>query len=110
MQLKFLTGEELRDAGIEQAINHANEVTPDWSDMAFEKLKEYIKAFPGEFMAENFRSEMALQDFPLPPSARAWGGVIRRAAIAGLIVRVRHQQVSNKKAHCCFASVWRKTA
>lgn len=107
IQSNLFEARQARDAGIEKAVTHANEVVPDWSEQAFEKLKEYLKCFPGEFMAETFRAEMALQDFPLPPSARAWGGIIRRAASAGLIERVRLQQVTNKRAHLCYASVWR---
>lgn len=108
VQLDILSSIAERDAGIQTAITHADAVTPDWSSMAYEELKRFLKITPGEFMGENFRSHCAQIDFPLPPHARAFGGIIVKAYKSGLIRRVRFDQVSNKKAHACFASVWIK--
>lgn len=99
-----------RDEGIQKAITHAESVVPEWSELAYAELKKFLLNYPGEFMAEQFRSHCALVDFPLPPHSRAFGGVFLRAARAGIIEKVRLQQVTNKKAHLCYASVWRRAA
>lgn len=101
-------GRENRDSGMQTAISHADAVSPEWSVRAYSLLQRYLKDYPGEFMAEDFRSFCAQVDFELPPHARAFGGVISRAAKAGLIRKVRIGQVKNVKAHCALASVWIK--
>lgn len=106
VQLNILEAIEQRNAGIQTAIDHANSDNPGWSEKAFEEFKRFLVINPGEFMAEQFRCHCAVIDFPLPPHARAFGGIIRKASNAGIIKFVRYQQVSNPKAHACFASVW----
>ena len=106
------TGEELRDAGIKQAIDHANEVIPEWSDRAYEVVQDFLKISPLAkigFMGEELRL-WAHQDggLPQPENLRAWGGVVRKAASHGLIEKVRIDTVKNPKAHAANAAVWRK--
>lgn len=111
MQLSILDAIEasqLRDEGIQKAIDHANDVTPDWSKRAYLFLLSFLGTHPGPFMMEEVRSHAALMDFPLPPHARAWGGIIARAAKAGIVERVGIQKVKNIKAHCANAAVWIK--
>jgi len=98
-------GIKLRNKGIQKAINHADEIIPNWSDSAFNYLKKYIKSHK-QFMAEDVR--IASRKFiPEPPSARAWGGVIIRANKLGLIKHIGYKNVSNEKAHRTPASVWK---
>lgn len=101
-------GKELRDLGIAKAEQSANYDTAQWSEKAYAFLEHFLNNHNGSFMAEEVRSLAAYQDFPLPPNARAWGGVIARAAKAKLIERVGIQKVKNKKAHCANAAVWRQ--
>ncbi len=101
-------GRRLRDMGIEKAVLHAEQQEPQWADKAFDLLKQFLNGQHNPFMAEDLRSYAALIDFPLPPCARAWGGVMARAAKAGLIERIGIQQVRNKKAHCANASLWHR--
>jgi len=42
----------------------------------------------------------------IPPSNRAWGGVIVRAVKSGLIKRIGFQNVNNPKAHKTPATLW----
>lgn len=98
------TGEQLRDDGIERAVKHANEKDPDWADSAFNFLIQYMRK-NRQFMAEEVR-EASDGIVAVPPSNRAWGGVIRRAAIAGFIQRLGFQSVKNPKAHCAPCTVW----
>jgi hypothetical protein len=106
-QLNLFDGPTLRDAGIEQAVQHANEVTPQWSDMAFDFLRWYA-GVKNEFMVEDVR-RAAEGIVPEPPSTRAWGGVVVRVARAGWIRRKGFAQVTNPKAHCATATVWEVT-
>jgi len=98
------SGEDLRDEGIEQALNHANETAERWSEIAYDFLKRYMLDNP-VFMAENVR-EAAANIVPEPPSKRAWGGVLVRAAKEGLIIRMGFRNVKNARAHCTPATLW----
>lgn len=103
-------GEVLRDAGMQQAIDNAEQETPNWSDLALDMVRAFIRAYPDlEFMTEDVR-EWAHNHKGLPEtsSKRAWGSVIIRAAKLDLIVKVRIGQVKNPTAHCANANVWRK--
>lgn len=101
-------GEVLRDAGMQQAIDHAEQETPSWSDLALNMVSDFIDAYPHlEFMAEDVRKWSHHKGLPEPPSKRAWGGVIVRAARLDLIVKVGIGQVKNPTAHCANANIWR---
>ncbi len=104
-QTELFPGEYYRDAGIKKAIDHAEETEFKWSVQAFGFLLIFIKS-NDTFMCEDVRLK-ANSIVPWPPSQRAWGGIIRRAAKAGLIKRIGFQNVKNVKAHCTPASVWK---
>lgn len=109
-QLDLSQSRKARDKGIEKAKASAEQVCPDWTEKAYELLQRFLSHHNGPFLAEEVRSYAAMEDFPLPPSNRAWGGIMIRAVKSGLIVRQGYGQVSNPKAHACFASVWKKAA
>ena len=73
-------GSQLRDKGINQAINNANNKHNKWSNKAYKFLVNYIKSHH-EFMAEDVRVASE-EELPKPPSNRAWGGLIIRAVRA----------------------------
>ena len=98
-------GAQLRDKGIKQAINNANDTHEKWSEKAYKFLVSYIKS-QDEFMTEDLRLASE-KEIPKPPSNRAWGGIILRAVRAGLITRDRFSNVKNVKAHKTPATVWR---
>lgn len=99
------SGERLKEIGMAMAEESANNKVEGWSDMAFEFLKEFIQGNPGEFMGEDIR-HASKWIVPQPPSNRAWGSVVLRAAKAGLIRRVGFKSVSNPKAHSAPCSLW----
>ena len=78
-------GAELRDKGIKKALDNANNTHDKWSDKAYDFLLKYIK-YQNQFMTEDVRvaSEKAI---PKPPSNRAWGSVILKAAKSGSVPR-----------------------
>jgi hypothetical protein len=101
------SGKDLRDMGMAQAIGHAESVDPNWPESAHQALIRFIGSHRGEFMAEQVREFAAKTGLSQPPHLRAWGSVFLRAARAGLIRRVGFGQVTNPKAHCANAAVWR---
>lgn len=104
-QLNIFEGERLRDKGITQAVTHADYQNEKWSENAYTFLLRYIRNNK-EFMTEDARNA-SLGIIPEPPSARAWGGIIVKAAKNGLIERIGYRNVKNSKAHCTPAAVWR---
>jgi len=97
-------GAKLRDRGIDRAVSHADSVEPQWSEQAYQFLLTFL-THNREFMAEDVR-EASIGIVPEPPSNRAWGGVIVRAAKAGYIRKAGFKKVRNSRAHCTPAAVW----
>lgn len=102
------TGEQLRDAGIRLAVDHANQVHEKWSDKAYAFLLEKFLPHHKRFMTEELRSFAAEIDFPLPPHARAWGGVIHKASRDFIIISLGTRKVKNAKAHRANAEFWER--
>lgn len=109
LELDYTKAVEARDAGIQTAVDHVEEVCPNWSDIAYNKLKEFLQIFSDPFQAEEVRSFSAVDDeFPDPPSNRSWGGVFLKAANAGLIRKIGSQNTKAVKSHCTPAALWQK--
>lgn len=99
----------LKNEGIDRAVTKADNDNPGWSERAYQFfVNKFLLIKNGPFMAEEFRSYCALTDFTLPDNARAFGGVIKRAAANGIIERVGFQNTKNKKAHLTPATLWRQ--
>jgi len=107
-QLDISFGKKLRDAGIKQAIDHAESYSEGWTKLAYEKLLEFLAIHEGSFLAEEFRHFAENNGLESPPNARAYGAIITRASREEKIRKAGHGQVSNPRAHACFASVWIK--
>lgn len=103
--MEEMTGEELKVEGMARAVNHADQKEPEWSSIAFSFLLQYIRSHD-QFMGEDVRMA-SFGIVPEPPSARAWGSIISRAAKGGFITRIGYESVTNAKAHRSPASVWR---
>ena len=95
-----------RNEGMQQAIDHANDKEPKWSDIAYGFLLRYMRSNV-RFMTEDVR-QASEGVVPEPPSQRAWGAVIIRAVKEKKIVRHSYQKVKNVKAHSTPASVWER--
>lgn len=109
LTLNYKLATQAKNAGILKAITNADAACPGWSEKAYDKLKEFLTIHTEPFQAEEVRSFAAIDDdFPLPPHARAWGGVIAKAAHERLIRKTGVKQVKNVKAHCANAAVWIK--
>ena len=100
------TGADLRDEGMQQAIDHADDESDKWSERAYHYLVTFVHYHREPFMAEDFREYCEKYKLQQPPHLRAYGGIIARAAKSGLIKRVGFKNVSNPKCHCTPAAVW----
>lgn len=106
-QLNFMEAETARDLGMLQAEEHADRVIPDWSLKAFWALKSYLFVSNGKpFLGEDVRFYAEERGLPLPPSKRAWGAVIVKAAREKLIRSVGFGLTKNPTAHRTPATLW----
>lgn len=100
-----LTGAELRDAGIIKALTHANKKINQWSEKAYVYALEYIETVK-QFKTEDLRAYAEAKGFEIPPSKRAWGGIVLRLARNKKVIKSGHATVDNPKAHKCLATLW----
>lgn len=100
---------EARDLGIQRAIDHADRVEMKWSESVFAFLRGFVSAcdsLRSPFTAEDVRAASVgvVSD---PPDKRAWGGILRRAAMDGLIERIGYTTAHDPKVHCNVVTLWR---
>lgn len=100
-----------RDAGIRKAVDHAEDVTPGWSDRAFDMLRCFADDHRlnggGDFSSEDFRTYASNLGLPSPPHLRAFGGVFLRAARAGLIVKTGFTTARAAHVHQSILATWK---
>jgi len=105
-QLDISFGKKLRDAGIAQAIDHADQYSAGWRQEVYEKLLLFLETRSEPFLAEEFREFAEANGIESPPSLRAYGAIIVRAAKEEKIRKVGYSQVTNARAHRANCSVW----
>lgn len=94
-----------RDAGMQQALDHANDKTPQWSETALAYLKMYSKNhehFVGWFVTNEAELSGAID---APPTRKAWGSIFTAAVRRGWIEKSGYRQDPNR--HCNPAPLWR---
>lgn len=103
----LFTAEQLRDAGMALALEHADAKIPKWGDMCYELLKQYLVITSGTFLTEYFRPwAESIKGLPAPPTPKAYGPVMNRAARAGIIKHLGYAPTSNPKGHKHPSSIW----
>jgi len=102
--LAMIEAEQRRDHGIARAALHADIVVESWNASADRWLGTYLEQQRGPFLAEQFVAWLG-ERLAAPPDPRAWGAVIRRAALKRRIVKVGYGPAasSNNSPKC----VWR---
>ncbi|HWH83217.1 MAG TPA: hypothetical protein VNU71_13380 [Burkholderiaceae bacterium] len=102
------TREQQRDGGITRAIKHADRTNPEWSEVAFLSVKVFLLGLkPGDHITgEQARQHGEKKGVSAPPDKRAWGGIMRRAAGAGLIRKVGYVQATDPRVHCNPITDW----
>lgn len=115
MQINILDAIDAHNAklaGMQQALDSANNMPPfDWSEQAYSYLKEWLRSLPQgyAFMTEDARKiAEESKAVPVPPSLRAWGGIISKLRNDGFIKSNGVGVVKNATAHQCFATIWIK--
>jgi len=103
-QLNLIKGNELRDLGINESFNNAQNKNESWGASAYSFLLEYIKNHK-RFMAEDVRvaSEGIV---PEPPNKRAWGAIFVMAKRDNIIKSIGFSNVKNPNAHRTPATLW----
>lgn len=76
-----------RDAGMQQAASHANEVETEWTGQALGLLIAFAKTVGRPFLVEEAREWAEQHGCPRPPTARAWGPVVKTAERKGRIAK-----------------------
>jgi hypothetical protein len=103
-QLDLFKGSKLRDLGIDQSFENAENKCEKWGSLAYSFLLQYIKE-NDTFMAEDVR--VASQSIvPDPPSKRAWGAIFVMAKKNKIIKSIGFGNVKNPKAHRTPATLW----
>lgn len=100
-------GKSLAETGMQMAIESAQQKSKDWKEDAMDLLREFIQT-KKEFMCEEFREYAHAHGLLVPPSKRAFGGIIAKAAFLGWIKNVGYRKVKNPIAHRANAAVWIK--
>jgi hypothetical protein len=110
VQLNILDGIREKEAGLLQAVTHADSVHGDWSGKAWQMFVNWLSGWaPGhKFLIEDFRFSAELQGLEKPPSSRAYGFISVRARKQGLIIQAGTAKVKNVKAHRANAGFWMK--
>lgn len=96
--------ETKRDRGMARAVDHADREEPDWSLRAAHALHQYAQEHRGEkFLTEDVRAwaeaKMLVTE---PPTAKAWGAVVKEGAKLGVIRKVGYAPAksSNMSPKC----------
>lgn len=100
-----------RDAGIKQAKEHADAVSPQWSQRAYNLFVTWLKEQRPRknFKGEDFRIFLELGELiERPPNDRAYGSIMQKAAKCGLIKKVGYTTTVNPKAHNTPCTLWEK--
>lgn len=102
LDLTLPKARELRDAGMKQALDHAEAVHDGWKNEAYTFLLQFAKEHR-EFQSEDVGDAHKAAGHPQPPTRRAWGSLYVKAAREGYIVqdgtarsRLRHASLCPK--------------
>jgi hypothetical protein len=93
--------------GIERVTRKAHKLDPDWCSSAIDWLRRYLLSVDGEFLTEEFSDWAVKRGCHAPHDGRAWGGIMRKAVILQIVVRVgyRPSPKSNMSPKC----LWRRS-
>ena len=93
-----------RDAGMRQAIQHAEHLDEDWPDRAYQFVSRYAR-WNEFFTVEELTAEARRLGYGSPTDDRAWGSIIRKAARCDVIRRTGMTK-PRLKGHASPGPVW----
>jgi hypothetical protein len=70
---------EARELGMQQSVDHADDVESGWRFQALAHLVAFAKSVGRPFLIEEARAYASAHGLPEPPTAKAWGAVTRLA-------------------------------
>lgn len=110
LTLNLEEARQKRDEGISRAKDHADAVSPGWSEKAYELFKTWLSGWPSGFcfQIEGFRVSAKARGLEDPPTARAFGSLAVRAKKEGLIKSNGQKPTASASAHRCYANEWQK--
>lgn len=93
-----------RIEGMRRAVEHANRVEPEWSDTALRFLNWYAQGAGKSFLVEEVVMKANQYSMAKPPTTKAWGAVVRKAAKQGWLVK---DGFAIGQGNCCAKILWR---
>ncbi len=102
---RLRTPRDLADAGMQTAVEHADDIEPGWSERAVEHVREFAH-IRHEFLGEDVRVWAHKQGLPYPPKACAWGAVMVRASKDRIIARAGYRTTRIPPQHAKPAVLW----
>jgi len=90
--------------GMQRAEQSANNTHYKWSDTAYSFLIDYSKKYSSFMMEDVILASKG--SVPEPPTNRAWGGVVRKAAKEGKLVNLGFQKKKSEGSHSTPAVLW----
>lgn len=99
--------EARRDAGIARSSDNAG---AEWRERAIGYVREWVaRGNRGAFLCEDVRSFAESRGFEAPPTKKAWGAVVQRAARENIIRRAPCQYLlansSNRSPKCAWEAM-----
>lgn len=104
-------GEQLKEKGLDRAIDHAESNLPGWKEKIYSLFKTWLKdkRVGYQFRTESFRLWVETNELiETRASKRSYGFICPKAAREGLIEFAGHEKVVNPRAHRCLANTWRR--
>lgn len=106
-QLPLPLGRQLKEKGIQRAVDNAERVNPGWKEKCYELFKRFVVGQVKPFKVEAFR-EAVKEQLEEPPHLRAFAFVVVKAKKEGLIKHVGYTQVDNPTSHRANCSLWQR--
>lgn len=94
-----------RDAGMQQALDHAQDLCSDWSKRAYAFLVEYAQNNEFFCSEEVSAASKTVPSFPQPKDDRSWGSTYSSAARDGIIRP--HSTTRRARGHSSIGILWR---
>jgi hypothetical protein len=87
-QIELLKARDERDEGMRIAVDHADAVTPNWSEHALNWVRLYCKTNKEPFVCDELREWSEPRGCMVPISSQAWGSVMVKACKDGVIKKL----------------------
>lgn len=100
MHPKQMTGQELKERGIQQAVDHADRDNKDWSASIIQELRKWVSRQSQVFAIEDFRRHITVRHPDLlPPTPNAWGYLSRAALNLKIVRHIGYRKAKSPKTH-----------